>query len=52
MARVALLAEKADHHPEWCNVYRKVEIHLTTHEAGGLTGRDFELACAIEGLLE
>ncbi|HHH13028.1 MAG TPA: 4a-hydroxytetrahydrobiopterin dehydratase [Thiolapillus brandeum] len=52
MARVALLAEKADHHPEWCNVYRKVEIHLTTHEAGGLTGRDFELARAIEGLLE
>ena len=52
MARVALLAEKADHHPEWCNVYRKVEIHLTTHEAGGLTGRDFELAHAIEGLLE
>ncbi len=52
MARVALLAEKADHHPEWCNVYRKVEIHLTTHEAGGLTSRDFELARAIEGLLE
>ncbi len=52
MARVALLAEKANHHPEWCNVYRKVEIHLTTHEAGGLTRRDFELARAIEGLLE
>ena len=51
MARVALLAEKADHHPDWCNSYRRVEIHLTTHEAGGLTERDFALARAIERLL-
>ena len=51
MARVALLAEKADHHPDWCNSYRRVEIHLTTHEAGGLTECDFTLARAIERLL-
>ena len=51
MSRVALLAEKAGHHPDWCNSYRRVEIHLPTHEAGGLTERDFALARAIEGLL-
>ncbi len=44
MARVALLAEKADHHPEWSNVYNRVEIRLTTHDAGGLSTRDFALA--------
>lgn len=44
MTKVALHAEKLDHHPEWCNVYNKVEIELTTHEAGGLTAKDFELA--------
>ena len=44
MARVALAAEKMDHHPEWSNVYNRVEIRLTTHEAGGLTDRDFRLA--------
>ncbi len=49
MARVALLAEKADHHPEWSNVYNKVDIRLTTHEAGGLSTRDFALARAIDG---
>ena len=49
MARTALLAEKADHHPEWSNVYNKVEIRLTTHDAGGLTERDFALARAIDG---
>ncbi len=49
MARVALLAEKADHHPEWSNVYNKVEIRLTTHDAGGLSARDFALARAIDG---
>ncbi|WP_454883820.1 4a-hydroxytetrahydrobiopterin dehydratase [Sphingomonas oryzagri] len=48
MARVALLAEKADHHPEWSNVYNKVAILLTTHDAGGLSMRDVELARAIE----
>lgn len=49
MARVALLAEKADHHPEWSNVYNKVDIRLTTHDAGGLSTRDFALARAIDG---
>ncbi len=48
MSRVALLAEKADHHPEWRNVYRKVWIELTTHDAGGLTMKDFALARAIQ----
>ena len=48
MSRVALLAEKASHHPEWSNVYRKVVIDLTTHEAGGLTDKDFDLALATE----
>ena len=48
MARVALLAEKADHHPEWSNVWNKVRIRLTTHDAGGLTARDFALARAID----
>ncbi|WP_426165943.1 4a-hydroxytetrahydrobiopterin dehydratase [Sandarakinorhabdus sp. DWP1-3-1] len=49
MARVALLAEKADHHPEWSNVWNKVDIRLTTHDAGGLSTRDFALAKAIDG---
>jgi 4a-hydroxytetrahydrobiopterin dehydratase len=49
MARVALLAEKADHHPEWSNVYNKVNIRLTTHDAGGISARDFALARAIDG---
>ena len=49
MARVALLAEKADHHPEWSNVYNRVDIRLTTHDAGGLSTRDFALARAIDG---
>lgn len=48
MARVALAAEKADHHPEWVNVYNRVEIRLTTHDAGGLTAKDFDLARAID----
>lgn len=48
MTRVALLAEKADHHPEWSNVWNKVEIRLTTHDAGGLSQKDFALATAID----
>lgn len=48
MSRVALAAEKADHHPEWFNVYNKVEITLTTHDAGGLSQRDVALAAIIE----
>jgi len=51
MSRVALLAERMDHHPEWSNVYNRVEIHLTTHDAGGITARDFDLAQRINRLL-
>jgi 4a-hydroxytetrahydrobiopterin dehydratase len=50
MTRVAILAEKADHHPEWFNVYNRVEILLTTHDAGGLSQRDIELATAIDAI--
>jgi 4a-hydroxytetrahydrobiopterin dehydratase len=50
MSRVALLAEKADHHPEWSNVYGKVHIRLTTHDAGGISTRDLALAKAIDAL--
>jgi 4a-hydroxytetrahydrobiopterin dehydratase len=49
MSRVAIIAEKADHHPEWFNVYNRVEILLTTHDAGGLSERDIALATAIDG---
>ncbi len=47
MASVATVAEKQDHHPEWSNVYNRVRIHLTTHEAGGITENDFGLARSI-----
>ncbi len=50
MTRVALAAEKADHHPDWSNVWNRVEIALTTHDAGGLTARDVALARAIDAL--
>ena len=50
MGQVALLAERADHHPEWSNVYHRVSIALVTHDAGGITGRDFALAQAISKL--
>tara|TARA_B100000949_G_scaffold134879_1_gene118791 strand:- start:369 stop:656 length:288 start_codon:yes stop_codon:yes gene_type:complete len=50
MNRVALLAEKNDHHPEWSNVYNRVEIALTTHDADGLSMRDVEMAKAIDAL--
>ncbi len=48
MGRVALAAEKADHHPEWFNVYNTVEITLSTHDAGGVTARDIDLARFID----
>jgi 4a-hydroxytetrahydrobiopterin dehydratase len=44
MTRVALMADKLDHHPEWSNVYNKVDVVLTTHDAGGVTSLDVELA--------
>ena len=51
MNRVALLAEAQEHHPEWFNVYNKVDIALTTHDAGGLSARDVKLALAIDALV-
>ena len=48
MTRVALLADKVDHHPEWSNVYNRVEVLLTTHDAGGVTQRDLDLARFID----
>jgi 4a-hydroxytetrahydrobiopterin dehydratase len=50
MTRVALVAEKLDHHPEWFNVYKTVNVTLATHDAGGLTGLDIELAQAMDRL--
>jgi 4a-hydroxytetrahydrobiopterin dehydratase len=51
MTRVALYADKADHHPEWFNVYNRVRITLTTHDADGLSERDVAMATAIAGML-
>lgn len=51
MSRVAILAEKQNHHPEWSNVYNMVNITLTTHDAGGVTKKDLKLATAINALL-
>lgn len=50
MTRVALLAEQHSHHPEWSNVYNRVSITFTTHDAGGLSSRDLDLAQRIDGL--
>jgi 4a-hydroxytetrahydrobiopterin dehydratase len=51
MNRVALIAEQRDHHPEWSNVYNRVAITLTTHDAGGLSERDAKMAGAIDKLV-
>ena len=51
MNRVALLAEKNDHHPEWSNVYNQVRIKLTTHDAGGLSSRDIQMALEINKMV-
>ena len=48
MARVALVAEKMDHHPEWSNVYKTVDVTLSTHDAGGVTEKDIALAKAMD----
>ena len=48
MTRAALLAEKMDHHPEWSNVYNKVEVVLSTHDAGGVTDKDIAMARAMD----
>jgi 4a-hydroxytetrahydrobiopterin dehydratase len=50
MSRVALVAEKRDHHPEWRNVYKTVEVVLSTHDAGGVTSLDIELAKAMNAI--
>lgn len=51
MTRAALIAEKMDHHPEWANVYNKVEVTLTTHSSGGVTQKDLTLANALDCLI-
>ena len=51
MSKVALIAERMDHHPEWTNVYRKVDVTLSTHDAGGLTEKDIALARAMDALV-
>ncbi len=52
MTRAALLAEKHNHHPEWFNVYNRVVVDLTTHDAGGISQRDVDLAAALNSLTE
>lgn len=51
MTRVALHADKADHHPEWSNVYNKVSVKLNTHDVGGLSARDLAMAKFIDGIV-
>ena len=50
MTKVAIHAEKQNHHPEWSNVYKTVEVHLTSHEAAGISARDFKLAATMDKL--
>lgn len=52
MARAALVAERMDHHPEWCNVYNRIDVTLSTHDVGGLTRLDIELAAAMDAIAE
>ena len=51
MAKAALVAERMNHHPEWSNVYNRVTIRLTTHDAGGITNRDMRLAAALNDII-
>ena len=51
MTRTALVAEKTDHHPEWFNVYNRVEVTLATHDAGGVTQKDIDLAAFMDSLI-
>lgn len=51
MTQIALIAERMDHHPEWFNVYNRVTIDLTTHDAGGISERDFTMARAIDAMV-
>ncbi len=51
MTRVAFLAERLNHHPEWFNVYSRVTIDLTTHDAGGISAKDVELARSVDALV-
>ena len=50
MTQAALVAEKMDHHPEWFNVYARVDVTLSTHDAGGLTDKDIKLAAAMDAI--
>ncbi|MBM6576721.1 4a-hydroxytetrahydrobiopterin dehydratase [Microvirga sp. SRT01] len=52
MTQVALIAERMNHHPEWTNVYNRVDILLTTHDAGGISPRDIDMATAIDAIVE
>jgi 4a-hydroxytetrahydrobiopterin dehydratase len=50
MATAAIAIEKGDHHPEWCNVYNRVTVDLVTHDSGGITKKDVELALVLEAI--